>query len=100
MIEITVCGETTMLWDALKRHSKAIGVAFTNAIKAEAPMPTANWSRLKRAERAAADLRVIARYLRPEDAPGLAKKIRSAIKSADGAVRNAQRFQGGGKCQS
>ena len=37
------------------------------------------------------DLRHIADYIKPSDYPGLARKIRSAIASAGGAVRNAER---------
>jgi hypothetical protein len=48
--------------------------------------------RYTRAQIAAKDLRHVADYIKPADFPGLAAKLRSAIKSADGAVRNARRF--------
>jgi hypothetical protein len=50
------------------------------------------WLRVTRADTALRQLQQIADYITPGDFPGLAKKIRSAIKSAEGALRNAQRF--------
>lgn len=46
-----------------------------------------------KAEVALMDLKRIARYVTPETFPGLAKKVRSAIKSAQGALNNARRFE-------
>jgi len=45
--------------------------------------------RYTRAATALRDLRHVADYIKPADFPGLSAKIRSAIKSADGAVRHA-----------
>ena len=49
-------------------------------------------------EIALAQLKAMASMIKPADFPGLAAKIRSAIKSAGGAVRNARRMEAkGGK---
>ncbi len=44
---------------------------------------------------ARAQLLVLRDNITRDVAPGTAKKIRSAIKSIDGAIRNANRFQDG-----
>ncbi len=49
-------------------------------------------TKLDRALHAQHELRVIAIMITPGEFPGLARKIRSALASADGAVRNAKRF--------
>jgi hypothetical protein len=48
--------------------------------------------KLIHAQMAIGDLKLIASYIKPAEFPGLARKIRSAIKSAEGARNNAKRF--------
>lgn len=55
-------------------------------------MSDANETRLARAILAVAALKSLAAYIQPAEFPGLAKKVRSAIKSAEGAVRHAERM--------
>ena len=50
-------------------------------------------TRAERAIHAGNLLRDIASFVKPSEFPGLAAKVRSAIKSADGAANNARRFE-------
>lgn len=74
--------ETLGEWHAIEQ-----AIAATTEPKVRKPF--AEW-RLTRAETAACELRRIALYLQSSQFPRLAAEVRSAIKSADSAIRNAK----------
>lgn len=51
-----------------------------------------DWRRLETLLEAEDELKLLCARVQPDLAPGLARKLRSALKSCQGAIRNARRF--------